>query len=118
MHEDYYWIGLLLMVTLMMGILPLVANRILSVSHPSLAKCSPYECGFTTFGDARFSLNIRYYVVALLFLLFDVETAVLMPWAVACRSLGWHGFCYVLVFFGLLLFGFLIEWQKGGLDWQ
>ena len=81
-------------------------------------KLSPYECGFEAFEDARMKFDVRYYLVAILFILFDLEIAFLFPWAVALKEIGPLGFWSVMVFLGILVVGFVYEWKKGALDWE
>jgi NADH-quinone oxidoreductase subunit A len=85
---------------------------------PDAAKNSPYECGFDAFEDARMKFDVRYYLVAILFILFDLEIAFLFPWAVVIRDVGAAGFLAVLVFLAILVVGFVYEWKKGALDWE
>ena len=87
-------------------------------NRPDAAKNSPYECGFDAFEDARMKFDVRYYLVAILFILFDLEIAFLFPWAVALRDVGLPGFIAVLVFLAILVVGFVYEWKKGALDWE
>ena len=82
------------------------------------AKLSPYECGFEAFEDARMKFDVRYYLVAILFIIFDLETAFLFPWGVALRDIGWPGFLSMMVFLLEFLLGFAYIWRKGGLDWE
>jgi NADH-quinone oxidoreductase subunit A len=86
--------------------------------HPWAAKDSPYECGFEAFEDARMKFDVRYYLVAILFILFDLEIAFLFPWGAALKDVGIVGFWSVMVFLGILVVGFIYEWKKGALDWE
>ncbi len=97
---------------------PIVAGFILGPHRPDSAKRSPYECGFEAFEDARMKFDIRYYLVAILFIIFDLEIAFLFPWAVALDSIGWFGFLAMMLFLGLLVIGFIYEWKKGALEWE
>ena len=102
-------------------LLPLVgsgASRLLGVHRPDAEKLSPYECGFEAFEDARMKFDVRYYLVAILFILFDLEIAFLFPWAVALHEIGASGFWAMMVFLGILVVGFVYEWKKGALDWE
>jgi NADH-quinone oxidoreductase subunit A len=86
-----------------------------------IARCRqklPYECGFEAFEDARMKFDVRYYLVAILFILFDLEIAFLFPWAVRCKEVGATGFCGVMIFLAILVVGFAYEWKKGALDWE
>ena len=87
-------------------------------NRPDAAKNSPYECGFEAFEDARMKFDVRYYLVAILFILFDLEIAFLFPWAVALKEVGLAGFVAVLIFLAILVVGFVYEWKKGALDWE
>lgn len=96
----------------------MIIGRILGPSRPDPEKLSPYECGFEAFEDARMKFDIRYYLVAILFILFDLEIAFLFPWAVAMKSVGFAGFMAAMVFIAILVVGFIYEWAKGALDWE
>lgn len=96
---------------------PLIAY-ILSPHHPNPEKLSAYECGFEPFNDARAPFDVRYYLVAILFIIFDLETAFIVPWAVVFRDLGWFGMIAMGIFLGLLTIGFIYEWKKGALEWE
>ena len=116
--EQYLPVILFLLVGVSVGILPQVLGYILGPNRPDDAKNSPYECGFEAFEDARMKVDVRYYLVAILFILFDLEIAFLFPWAVALKDLGATGFWAVVVFLGILVVGFIYEWKKGALDWE
>jgi len=100
------------------GIGPMVLGRLLGPSRPDAAKLSPYECGFEAFEDARMQFDVRYYLVAILFILFDLEIAFLFPWAVSLGTIGFTGFVAMMVFLAILVVGFIYEWKKGALDWE
>ena len=91
---------------------------LLGPSRPDAAKLSPYECGFEAFEDSRMKFDVRYYLVAILFILFDLEIAFLFPWAVSLKAIGGFGIVSMLVFVALLTVGFLYEWKKGALEWD
>ncbi len=91
---------------------------ILSPFKPSQAKNSPYECGFEAFEDARMKFDVRYYLVAILFILFDLEITFLFPWAVVINEIGLFGYFAMMLFLGILIVGFIYEWKKGALDWE
>jgi len=96
-----------------------VIGKLLGVyNRPSAAKSSPYECGFEAFEDARMQFDVRYYLVAILFILFDLEVAFLVPWAVAMNDVGLIGFWAMMIFLGILIVGLIFEWKKGALDWE
>ncbi|MCS6853838.1 MAG: NADH-quinone oxidoreductase subunit A [Elioraea sp.] len=86
--------------------------------NPDAAKLSPYECGFEPFGDARRRFDVRFYLVAILFIIFDLEVAFLFPWAVALGDIGWLGFGSMMAFLAVLTVGFIYEWRKGALEWE
>ena len=95
-----------------------VASFVLARQHPNSEKLSPYECGFEPFEDARMRFDVRYYLVAILFIIFDLEVAFLFPWAVALGDIGVFGFWSMMVFLGVLTIGFMYEWKKGALEWE
>ena len=109
---------LFLIVATGIGIALMVAGRFLGPRRPDAQKLSPYECGFEAFEDARMKFDVRYYLVAILFILFDLEIAFLFPWAVALRDIGAVGFWAMMVFLAILVVGFAYEWKKGALDWE
>jgi NADH-quinone oxidoreductase subunit A len=92
-------------------------SQFLGPRKPTPEKSAPYECGMPPVGDARERQSVKFYLVAMIFLLFDIEVAFLYPWAMALRDLGWPGFVQVVVFMTLLLFGYIYVWRKGALDW-
>ena len=95
-----------------------VLSRLLGVNRPDPVKLSPYECGFPAFEDARMKFDVRYYLIAILFILFDLEIAFLFPWAVVLPDIGGFGFWSMMVFLGILVVGFVYEWKKGALEWE
>jgi NADH-quinone oxidoreductase subunit A len=113
------WLSIFLMIALgvVFGLVAVVLSSLLGPSKPTPEKLAPYECGMPAVGDARERQSIKFYLVAMIFLLFDIEVAFLYPWAMALRDLGWAGFVQVLLFMGLLLFGYIYVWRKGALDW-
>ena len=118
MLENYFPVLLFIIVGLAIGVVPLILGWILAPNRPDAAKLSPYECGFEAFEDARMKFDVRYYLVAILFILFDLEIAFLFPWAVSLKEIGPLGFWSVMVFLGILVVGFVYEWKKGALDWE
>ena len=116
--ELYLPVILFILVGVGVGVAPQVLGFLLGPHRPDTAKNSPYECGFEAFEDARMKFDVRYYLVAILFILFDLEIAFLFPWAVALREIGATGFWSMMVFLGILVVGFIYEWQKGALDWE
>jgi NADH-quinone oxidoreductase subunit A len=106
--------GLSLLIALALAIAPfIVAYR-----APDSEKLSAYECGFNAFDDARMKFDVRYYLVAILFIIFDLEVAFLFPWAASFGDLGWFGFWSMMLFLGVLTIGFIYEWKKGALEWD
>jgi NADH-quinone oxidoreductase subunit A len=95
-----------------------VASLIAARQHPDSEKLSAYECGFEAFGDARGRFDVRFYLVAILFIIFDLEVAFLFPWAVSLGAIGMAGFWSMVVFLGVLTVGFIYEWRKGALEWE
>ena len=122
MLENYFPILLFLAIGLAVGLAPIVLSsglsRIMGTYRPTEEKLSPYECGFEAFEDARMKFDVRYYLVAILFILFDLEIAFLFPWAIVLRELGSFGFWAMVVFLAVLVVGFAYEWKKGALDWE
>jgi NADH-quinone oxidoreductase subunit A len=109
---------LFIFVGLAIGVLPIALGRIVAPSRPDSEKNSPYECGFEAFEDARMKFDVRYYLVAILFILFDLEIAFLFPWAVVLKDIGMFGFLSMMLFLGILVVGFIYEWMKGALEWE
>ena len=103
---------------LLVGLGPILLGKIVSPNRPDSQKNSPYECGFEAFEDARMKFDVRYYLVAILFILFDLEIAFLFPWAVVLKEIGLFGFIAMLVFLAILVVGFIYEWMKGALEWE
>ncbi len=118
MLNDYLPILIFIGVGLAVGVLPMVLGRLVAPHHPDSAKLSPYECGFEAFEDTRMKLDVRYYLVAILFIVFDLEIAFLFPWAVALKQIGRPGFLAMVLFLGILIVGFVYEWMKGALEWE
>src|SRR5207237_2978309 len=118
MLAEYFPILLFILVGIGVGVAPMVLGKLLGPSNPDPEKLSPYECGFEAFEDARMKFDVRYYLVAILFILFDLEIAFLFPWAVALKEIGTTGFWAMMIFLGILVVGFAYEWKKGALDWE
>ena len=97
---------------------PILIGWILSPNKPDAEKLSPYECGFEAFEDARMQFDVRYYLLAILFIIFDLETAFLIPWGVALKDLGMQGFVVMAIFLVELFIGFIYLWKKGALEWE
>ncbi len=122
MLANYFPILLFLVIGALVAIGGIVSSGVLSrltgVHKPDAEKLSPYECGFEAFEDARMKFDVRYYLVAILFILFDLEIAFLFPWAIVLRDIGWFGLAAMAVFLGILVVGFVYEWRKGALEWE
>ena len=116
--EQYLPVLLFMLVGAAIGFAPLLLGKLLGPSRPDPEKLSPYECGFEAFEDARMKFDVRYYLVAILFILFDLEIAFLFPWAVSLDSIGFFGFMAMMIFLTILVVGFIYEWMKGALDWE
>lgn len=118
MLATYFPVLLFIGVGLAVGVAPMVLGSLLGPHNPDSEKNSPYECGFEAFEDARMKFDVRYYLVAILFILFDLEIAFLFPWAIVLTEIGMFGFLSMLVFLGILVVGFVYEWKKGALEWE
>ena len=118
MLSEYFPVLLFILVGLAVGVLPMAMGAMLGVHRPDPEKNSPYECGFEAFEDARMKFDVRYYLVAILFILFDLEIAFLFPWAVVLKEIGTFGFVSMMVFLAILVVGFIYEWMKGALEWE
>jgi len=118
MLEQYFPILVFIAFGLFLGLLLLGLGRLVSPNRPDAAKLSPYECGFEAFEDARMKFDVRYYLIAILFILFDLEIAFLFPWAVVLKDIGFFGFASMMVFLLILVVGFVYEWKKGALEWE
>jgi len=118
MLENYLPILVFLCVALVLGALLLSLGFILGPRRPDEEKTSPYECGFEAFEDSRMKFDVRYYLVAILFIIFDLEIAFLFPWAVSLDAVGGFGMLAMAVFLAILVVGFIYEWKKGALEWD
>lgn len=118
MLENYLPILIFIGVGLVVGGGMIVAGFLLGPHKPNAEKLTPYECGFDAFEDARMKFDVRYYLVAILFIIFDLEIAFLFPWAVVLREIGMFGFLAMGMFLGILVIGFIYEWKKGALQWE
>ena len=118
MLEQYLPILLFILFGLLVGAVMLTLGSLISPNRPDPEKLSPYECGFEAFEDARMKFDVRYYLVAILFILFDLEIAFLFPWAVVLPDIGAAGFWAMMVFLLVLIVGFVYEWKKGALEWE
>src|SRR4249920_532171 len=113
------WLSILLMIGLGAGfaLVSVLLSNVLGPSRPSAEKSAPYECGMPAVGDARERQSVKFYLIAMIFLLFDIEVAFLYPWALAMRELSWTGLIQIVVFFLILAVGYIYIWRKGVLDW-
>lgn len=118
MLTNYFAILVFLAIGCVVGTVPLLLGKLLAPHRPDAAKNSPYECGFEAFTDSRLPFDVRYYLVVILFIIFDLETAFLFPWAAVFRSIGSAGFWAMMVFLGVLIIGFVYEWKRGALEWE
>ena len=118
MLAEYFPILLFIIVALAFGGVMIGVGWVLGPSRPDSEKLSPYECGFEAFEDARMKFDVRYYLVAILFILFDLEIAFLFPWAVTLNEIGAFGFWSMMIFLAILVVGFVYEWKKGALEWE
>ena len=116
--QDYLSIIIFLFVSLVLSLAFIVLNYLLSPKNPDPEKLSAYECGFEAFGDSRMEFDVRFYLVAILFIIFDLEIAFLFPWAISLGEIGALGFWSMMIFLFVLTVGFVYEWKKGALDWD
>ena len=115
---DYLPLVIFVAVALGISIALLIVPFLVAFKAPDPEKLSAYECGFNAFDDARMKFDVRFYLVAILFIIFDLEVSFLFPWAVALRDLGLYGYWSAIVFLGVLTIGFIYEWRKGALEWD
>ena len=124
MIENYFPVFVFLVVALLFSMAPVLLGWLLGPRRPDPEKLSPYECGFEPFEDARIRFDVRYYLIAILFILFDLEIAFLFPWAtvfqefIAAGEVAWFVFGSVMVFLAILVIGYIVEWKNGALDWE
>jgi len=118
MLAEYFPILLFILVGIVFGLVSMAFGKLLAPNRPDPEKLSPYECGFEAFEDARMKFDVRYYLVAILFILFDLEIAFLFPWAAVINDIGFAGFVSMMVFLAILVVGFVYEWMKGALEWE
>jgi len=116
--REYFPILVFLVIAGVIATAMILASVVLAKQNPNSEKLSPYECGFEPFEDARVRFDVRYYLVAILFIIFDLEVAFLFPWAVSLGDIGLFGFWSMIVFLGVLTVGFAYEWRKGALEWE
>ncbi|MDF1827196.1 MAG: NADH-quinone oxidoreductase subunit A [Legionellaceae bacterium] len=116
--SQYFPILVFILIAFALGCVMLGAGALLSPHRPDSEKNAPYECGFPPFESSRIPFDVRFYLVALLFIIFDLETAFFFPWALVLRKLGWFGFSAMALFLSLLVIGFIYEWKRGALEWE
>mgnify|MGYP001351952493 CR=1 FL=1 len=116
--KDYFSIILFLLIAFVFSVGFIVVNFLFSPKNPDPEKLSAYECGFEPFNDSRMEFDVRFYLVAILFIIFDLEIAFLFPWAISLGEIGVFGFWSMMVFLGVLTIGFIYEWNKGALEWE
>ena len=116
--REYAPVLIFLAIAIGLGIVLILAAVIIAVRNPDPEKVSAYECGFNAFDDARMKFDVRFYLVSVLFIIFDLEVAFLFPWALGFSELGTLGFASMMVFLGVLTVGFAYEWKKGALEWE
>ncbi|MCW2247553.1 NADH-quinone oxidoreductase subunit A [Azospirillum fermentarium] len=115
---EYLPILVFLLIAIALAAVMVVASYVISPKLPDAEKVSPYECGFEPFEDARAKFEVRFYLVSILFIIFDLEVAFLFPWAITLADIGTFGFWSMMVFLGVLTIGFVYEWKKGALEWE
>ena len=115
---DYLPLVVFIAVALVIGLALLIAPFVVAYKQPDPEKLSAYECGFNAFDDARMKFDVRFYLVAILFIIFDLEISLLIPWVVVAGPLGWFGYCSAMLFLAVLTIGFAYEWKKGALEWD
>jgi len=118
MLENYLPILVFLIMGALFGLMPMMVGFMLGPHQPDSEKLSPYECGFEAFEDSRMKFDVRYYLVAILFIIFDLEIAFLFPWAIVLDEVGMYGFLAMVIFLTVLVVGFIYEWKKGALEWE
>ena len=118
MLAQYLPILIFLIISTVIGVVLVFLGGLLGPTRPDSEKLSPYECGFEAFEDTRTKFDVRYYLVAILFIIFDLEIAFLFPWAVVLDQIGMAGFWAMMIFLGILVVGFVYEWKKGALEWE
>ncbi|MBI4742626.1 MAG: NADH-quinone oxidoreductase subunit A [Betaproteobacteria bacterium] len=124
MLENYFPVFVFVLVGIAFGVMPVLLGWLVAPNRPDSEKLSPYECGFEAFEDARMKFDVRYYLIAIIFILFDLEVAFLVPWAtifkeiVHTESVKWFGFVEMIVFIAILVVGYVYAWVKGALEWE
>ena len=118
MHHPYLPVLLIIVLGGLFAGVFLLASSLIGPKKGTKSKLSPYECGFEAFEDARMKFDVRYYLVAILFILFDLEIAFLFPWAIVLKEIGMFGYISMMIFLAILVVGFVYEWMKGALEWE
>ena len=118
MLSNYLPVLIFVLISLAIAVLVIGLGYVLGTRRPDSEKLSPYECGFESFEDARMKFDVRYYLVAILFIIFDLEIAFLFPWAIVLDQIGLFGFVAMVDFLGILVIGFIYVWKKGALEWE
>jgi NADH-quinone oxidoreductase subunit A len=116
--NEYLPIIIFILIALAMGVAPLVLTQFLAEQKPDAEKLSTYECGFEAFEDSRMQFDVRFYLIAILFVIFDLESAFLFPWAIVLDKIGFFGFVEMVLFLLVLLVGYIYAWKKGALQWE
>jgi NADH-quinone oxidoreductase subunit A len=116
--NDYLPIVIFMAVSAGLALVLMIAPLLIAVRNPDPEKLSAYECGFNAFDDARMKFDVRFYLVSILFIIFDLEVAFLFPWAVTLGDIGVYGFWSMMIFLAVLTIGFIYEWRKGALEWD
>ena len=116
--QDYLTILIFLFIALGLSTAFILVNFVFSPKNPDPEKLSAYECGFEPFSDSRMEFDVRFYLVAILFIIFDLEIAFLFPWAISLGQIGFYGYISMMIFLFILTVGFIYEWKKGALDWE
>jgi len=116
--QEYAPITIFILIALAMGVAPLVLSMLIATQKPDPEKLSAYECGFEAFEDSRMQFDVRFYLVAILFIIFDLETAFMFPWAVVLKDIGIFGFIEMMLFLFVLVLGYIYAWKKGALQWE
>ncbi|MAV82611.1 MAG: NADH-quinone oxidoreductase subunit A [Pelagibacteraceae bacterium] len=117
-NNDYFFILIFILIAAGMALAMYILSKVLSPSSPDSEKLSAYECGFEAFDDTRSKFDVRFYLVSILFIIFDLEIAFLFPWAVSLKNIGALGFYSMMFFLFILTIGFIYEWKNGALDWE
>ncbi len=118
MLANYLPVLVFIIIAAVVGCVAISLAALVATHNPDPAKNSPYECGFPAFENARIPFDVRFYLVAILFILFDLETAFFFPWALVLRQIGWFGLSAMMMFLGMLVLGFIYEWKRGALEWE